>query len=172
MSRPTLYLIGCASPPVLQMHEWVDRAQEAGWAACVILSEAAATWLTSDQLRHLEESTGHPVRSGPRSPFEPDPLPPAHAAVGVPVTFATLNKIATGVTDTIPVGKVCELAGSGLPVALVPRFHEANMTHPQLPLSMTALSTMGIRVAPTGDADDETFDREFDKALAWLRESL
>ena len=172
MNRPTLYLIGCASPPVLQMHEWVDRAHGAGWRPCVILSEAASSWLTADQVRHLTEATGYPIRSVPRTPSDPDPLPPAEAAIGVPVTFSTFNKIAMGLTDTIPAGKICELAGSGVPVVLIPRFHEANLSHPQLPLSRKALAAMQIRVAPTENADDPAFDRELDTALTWLRASL
>ncbi len=56
-------------------------------------------------LAHL---TGYPVRSDYQHPDEPDLLPRANAIVVFPAFFNTLNKWASGISDTLAVGLLCE----------------------------------------------------------------
>ncbi|MPZ28088.1 MAG: flavoprotein [Micromonosporaceae bacterium] len=157
MDRPparVLYLVVCAAPPARKVGELVDLLQHAGWAVCVITTPTATAWVDTAQLRH---HTGHPVRSQPRRPEEPDPLPPASALVVAPATFNTINKWACGVSDTFALGILNELLGLGVPILVSPYAKPALTSHPAFRRSLRMLRGSGAHVTavealrPAGD---------------------
>jgi phosphopantothenoylcysteine synthetase/decarboxylase len=48
------------------------------------------------------------------------PVPPADAVLACPLTFNSVNKFAHGHADNFAVGLLCEMAGYGVPVVVVP----------------------------------------------------
>ena len=68
----TIYMIGAAAPPVLQMAEACQALAREGWKPYVILTPSAATWVPVNEIAAV---TGSPVRVHPRLPGEQDPFP-------------------------------------------------------------------------------------------------
>lgn len=141
-SRPVLYLVGCAAPPVRRLGELVELLQRDGWTVCVIATPAAAGWL---DLEELQRRTGHPVRWQPRHPDDQDPLPPADAVVAAPATFNTINKWAAGISDTFALGILNEMLGLGVPILVSPYAKPALVSHPAFARSRQTLQAVGVR---------------------------
>ena len=68
----------------------------------------------------LEQLTGEPVRSENRTPGTGSAVPAADAVLACPLTFNSVNKFAHGHADNFAVGLLCEMAGYGVPVVVVP----------------------------------------------------
>ncbi|WP_181764506.1 flavoprotein [Streptomyces albidus (ex Kaewkla and Franco 2022)] len=161
MTSRVLYLFGCAAPPVLDLAGAVQRARSDGWSVCVGLTPTAAGWL-EDQLPTLEEQTGNPVRSAPRSPEDREVWPHADAAIVAPATLNTVNSSALGLTPNFVTGYVAEAIGMGWPLAMMPYVNSAYATHPQFGRSVETLRSAGVRVlygeggfrpSPPGEGD-------------------
>lgn len=142
---PVLYVVSCAAPPARRIHMLIERAQARGWDTCLVLTPSAAVWL-DDEVPKLEALTGHPVRSRYKLPTEEDVLPPADAIVVVPATFNTLNKWASGISDTLALGLITEAIGLRLPLVALPYLNEAQAAHPALDRSVAALREWGVTV--------------------------
>ncbi|MEV0401246.1 flavoprotein [Actinoallomurus sp. NPDC050550] len=138
-----LYVVVCAAPAAADVDALVRLAQSAGWRICVIASPMGRRFIDADRLAEL---TGEPVRSEYRMPDEPNALPAADAAIVAPATFNTINKWATGITDTFAVGLLCELTGFGVPIVAVPLLKEALARHVAFGPNLDALRSMGVRV--------------------------
>lgn len=145
MASRVLYLFGSAAPPVFQVSDVVQNAQERGWDVCLGLTPTAARWL-ADQLPRLEERTGHPVRSEYKLPGEPDSWPPADVAMVAPATFNTMNQWALGITQHFVVGFVAEAIGKRIPLVTMPCVNTAYAAHPQFDRSVRTLRGAGVRV--------------------------
>src|ERR1700732_813328 len=98
-ARPVLYVIACGAYPAGRLPTFVGFAQQQGWDVCVIATPDGTRFL---DVGHLAGQTDHPVRSRSKHPDEPDVLPPADAFVIAPATFNTINKLAQGISDTLP----------------------------------------------------------------------
>ncbi|HEX2317003.1 MAG TPA: flavoprotein, partial [Thermomonospora sp.] len=118
-------------------------AQGAGWRVCVIATPLGLRFVDADGLAAL---TGEPVRSEFRMPGESNGLPAADAVVVAPATFNTINKWASGITDTFAVGLLCELMGFGVPILAVPLLKDALARHVAFGRNVEALRSMGVRV--------------------------
>jgi phosphopantothenoylcysteine decarboxylase len=92
-SSQVLYIVSCAAPPALDVHIFIELAQQDGWEVCLIATPRAFQWI---DVPGLSEQTGHPVRYDYKLPGEPDVLPEPDAIVVAPATFNTLNKWAAG----------------------------------------------------------------------------
>ena len=152
-SRPVLYLVGCAAPPVLRMDALIDGAQSRGWDTCLVLTPEAARWLET-RVATLTGRTGHPVRSQYRLPGEFDQLPRADAILVAPATSNTINKLAAGISDTLALGLVNEAIARRTPIAMVASLGN-DRAHPAFPRSAAALRGAGVKlvlpdVAPAG----------------------
>ena len=143
-SRPVLYLIGCAAPPVLRVDELIEGAQAHGWDTCLVLTPQAASWLET-RTAMLAALTGHPVRSQYRLPGEPDQLPRADAILVAPVTGNTINKLAAGISDTLALGLVNEAIAGRTPIAMVACLGN-DQDHPAFPRSAAALRGAGVKL--------------------------
>jgi hypothetical protein len=165
MTSRVLYLFGCAAPPVLDLVGVVDRAKADGWSVCVGLTPTAAGWL-GDRLPELTRSTGHPVRSEPRSPDDAGTWPPADAAIVAPATLNTVNCSALGLTPNFVTGYVAEAIGMEWPLVMMPYANSRYATHPQFGRSIETLRGAGVRVlfgeggfrpGPPGQGDRQAY---------------
>lgn len=137
------YVIACSAPPVLDLSRLLALLNERAWASYVILTPTAATWV---DVGALADASGHPVRVEPRTPADPDPLPPADAVIAAPLTFNSLNKWATGISDTLALGLLNEALGLGLPIIAAPCIKERLRRHPAYPRSVDLLRSTGVTV--------------------------
>jgi hypothetical protein len=144
-SRGVLYVIGCAAMPVLDLPARLPDIQARGWDTCLILTPAASAWL-APQLPELEELTGHPVRDGYKNPGDPDKLPPADALFAVPSTVNTINKMASGISDTLALGLLTECIAWPKPIVMMPFTNRAQGGHPRFRQNVADLRSWGVRV--------------------------
>jgi len=64
----------------------------------------------------------------------------------VPATFNTLNKISSGIADTLPHSLVAEAIGAGWPVIIAPSMNQALGNHPRVAQSLKTLRDWGVTV--------------------------
>jgi phosphopantothenoylcysteine synthetase/decarboxylase len=140
-----LYIIVCASSSAPLAHDFITLAQQVGWDVCVIVTPQATKFV---DVFMMTQATGHPVRSEYKRPEEPDVLPRADAIVLFPATFNTLNKWASGISDTLAVGLLCEYMGLGMPIVAVPGVTTGSGldSHPAFLKSIEFLRECGICV--------------------------
>lgn len=150
-AKPVLYLIGCATPPVLEIADPIKQSRARGWDVCLILTPTAATWLEAD-LDSLSTLTGHPVRAQYKLPAQPDVLPPPDAIIVAPASFNTINKWAAGTADTLALGLITEGIGKKLPLVALPHLNSAQAAHSAFGRSVEQLRGDGVRVI-LGDYD-------------------
>ncbi|EFK98448.1 MULTISPECIES: flavoprotein [unclassified Streptomyces] len=172
----TLYLLGSAALPVLDVAPVIEEAQGAGYDVCLGLTPAAARWL-EPQLPELERLTGHPVRSEYKQPGAADAWPRADVALFVPATFNSINAWALGLTSSFVVGFAAEAIGKGIPLITMPCVNAAYAQHRALDRSVAELRAMGVRVL-YGDGgfvpnpSGERHPYPWDLALGAVRETV
>ncbi|MGW5681376.1 flavoprotein [Nonomuraea sp. NPDC003754] len=137
-----LYVIVCAAVPAGGVGRLVAMAQDAGWAVQVVSTPSALGFI---DVAALEEQTGRPVRSRYRGPDEPKP-PRADAIVVAPATFDTVNKFATGITDTYALGVLAEAPGLGIPVVVLPFVNSALASRAPFVRNVASLRAEGVAV--------------------------
>ncbi|MFI8091164.1 flavoprotein [Streptomyces sp. NPDC086080] len=169
--KPFLYVVVCAAGVAADVSRLITRAQERNWEVGVIATPAAMNGFFDTAA--VETRTGRPIRSAWRSPAEPRPFPAPDAVVVAPATFNTVNKWAAGIADTLALGTLCEAAGLGVPIAVLPCVADALTAHPAYRDSLTRLRGMGVRFGDpyAGEAEQDGGRPEFgwEKALDLLR---
>lgn len=166
--KPFLYVVVCAAGVAAGVSKLITAAQERGWEAGVIATPVAMGGFFDSAA--VETQTGRPVRSAWRTPADPRPFPPPDAVVVAPATFNTLNKWAAGIADTLAVGTLCEAAGLGVPIAVLPCVADALAAHPAYQDSLRRLRGMGVRfgdaatgeIRPDGARPDFPWERVLD----------
>jgi len=138
-----IYTIVCAAPPAAHIQDFIRLAQERNWDTHVIATPYATHFIDIPLLTAL---TGHPIKSGYRHPQEQDSLPKADAIAVVPTTFNTINKWATGITDTLATGILCEAMGYGIPIVAVPYLKQQLAQHPVFSKNLALLRECGIHI--------------------------
>jgi phosphopantothenoylcysteine synthetase/decarboxylase len=83
------------------------------------------------------------------------PVPAADVVLACPLTFNSVNKFAHGHADNFAVGLLCEMAGYGVPVVVVPHCKPQLASHPAFGTSLETLRGMGVRVLFDPDAPYE-----------------
>ncbi|CAM5302895.1 flavoprotein [Streptomyces pilosus] len=170
--KPFLYVVVCAAGVASDVGELIARAQERGWEVGVIATPLAMNGFFDAAA--VEARTGRPIRSAWRSPGDPRPFPAPDAVVVAPATFNTVNKWAAGIADTLALGTLCEAAGLGVPVAVLPCVAGALASHPAYRDSLTRLRDMGVRFGDpyAGEARPDGGRPEFgwQRALDLLRD--
>lgn len=141
----TLYIIACASRVAGRIDALILAAQSAGWNVCVIATPRAVNFIDQPA---LEKLTHYPVRNDYKRPEEPDILPPADALIAFPATFNTINKWATGISDTLALGLLNEYTGRKKPVLAVPVVTTGSGldSHPAFSRSLAQLREYGVAV--------------------------
>ena len=147
-----LYLVISGAPAPEGLPELVKLCQERGWRVVVFSTPIGLRFADCDL---LEELTGEPVRSEYRMPGTGQPVPPANAVLACPLTFNSVNKLAHGHADNFAVGLLCEMAGYGVPVVIVPHCKPQLASHPAFTASVATLRGMGMRVLFDADAPYE-----------------
>lgn len=137
-----VYVIAAAAPPVLEIDQLVAMLRDQGWKVCLVLTPTAATWVN---VTELERTTGALIRVNPRLPQEQDPLPPASAVLGAPLTFNVINKWALGINDTLALGLLNELLGVDIPIAAAPCAKAALRSHPAYVGNVRTLESVGVQ---------------------------
>jgi phosphopantothenoylcysteine synthetase/decarboxylase len=141
--QPVLYVVACGGRPAGDLPPFITATQAAGWHACVIATPSALKFM---DLPALAQLSGHPVRYDWKQPDEPDALPPADAFVIAPATFNTINKMATGASDTLALGLLNEAIGMQLPIIAVPTPNMKLARHPAFDNSVALLRSWGVEV--------------------------
>ena len=147
-----LYLVVSGAPAPEGIPALVAACQAAGWRVAVFSTPAGTRFVDLAELEHL---TGEPVRSEYRMPGTGTPAPPADAVLACPLTFNSVNKFAHGHADNFAVGLLCEMAGYGVPVVVVPHCKPQLASHPAFGASLQTLQGMGVRVLFDPDAPYE-----------------
>jgi Flavoprotein len=142
VSRKLLYAVVTGAGPAAQVSKLITMAQERLWDVRVIATPSAIPFLNVDE---IEKVSGFGMRSDYRKPGEPR-SPHADAVAVAPATFNTINKLASGISDTYALGVVGEAIGMGLPVAVLP-FVNSALAH-RLPFikSVERLRSEGVIV--------------------------
>ncbi|MEY9490561.1 hypothetical protein RKD26_006355 [Streptomyces calvus] len=159
--NPFLYVVVCAAGVATGVSKLITAAQERNWEVGVIATPVAMNGFFDSAA--VEAQTGRPIRSAWRTPGEPRPFPPPDAVVVAPATFNTVNKWAAGIADTLALGTLCEAAGLGVPIAVLPCVADALAAHPAYRDSLTRLRGMGVRFGDpyAGEPDPDGGRPEF-----------
>jgi phosphopantothenoylcysteine synthetase/decarboxylase len=151
-SRSVLYLVVSGAPAPEGIPALVASCQVAGWRVVVFCTPTGTRFIDAAE---LEKLTGEPVRSEDRMPGTGSPVPAADAVLACPLTFNSVNKFAHGHADNFAVGLLCEMAGYGVPVVVVPHCKPQLASHPAFGASLATLRGMGVRVLFDPDAPYE-----------------
>jgi phosphopantothenoylcysteine synthetase/decarboxylase len=138
-----LYLVISGAPAPEGIPDLVARCQAAGWRVLVFSTPLGVRFADTAA---LEKLTGEPVRSEYRMPGAGKGFPAADAVLACPLTFNSVNKFAHGHADNFAVGLLCELAGYGVPIVVVPHCKPQLASHPAFGDSIALLRRMGVTV--------------------------
>ena len=141
--QPVLYVVACGGRPAADLPPFISQAQADGWHVCVIATPSAVKFMNLDEIAAI---TGHQVRYDYKQPDEPDVLPFPDAYVIAPATFNTINKMASGASDTLALGMLNEAIGLPLPIIAVPTPNVALARHPAFIASVQALRSWGVEL--------------------------
>ena len=152
MTGRVLYLVISGAPAPEGISELVGMLHAAGWQVVVFATPLGTRFADIDELERL---TGQPVRSEYRMPGMGAPVPAADMVLACPLTFNSVNKFAHGHADNFAVGLLCEMAGYGVPIVVVPHCKPQLASHPAFGASLETLRGMGVRVLFDPDAPYE-----------------
>lgn len=137
-----LYVIVCGAGPAGEAGQLVELAQDRGWTVQIIATPSALAFI---DVPKLEAQTGRPVRSEYRSPGEPR-SPRADAIIVAPATYNTINKWASGISDTYALGILAEAPGLGIPVVALPFVNSALAGRAPFKDGVNALRNENVRI--------------------------
>ena len=138
-----LYLVISGAPAPEGLPSLVTLLQETGWR---VVAFSTPTGTRFAELDELERLTGDPVRFEYRMPGTGAKTPPADVVLACPLSFNSVNKFAHGHADNFAIGLLCEMAGYGVPVVVVPHCKPQLASHPAFAASLNTLRTMGVQV--------------------------
>ena len=141
--EPVLYVVACGGRPAADLTGFVAEMQTDGWHVCVIATPSAVKFMDLETLGSL---TGYAVRHDYMQPTEPDALPLADAYVIAPATFNTINKMASGASDTLALGLLNEAIGMPIPIVAVPTPNVALARHPAFQAAVSTLRSWGVNL--------------------------
>lgn len=142
--KRSLYVVVCGAGPAGHVGRLVALAQTRGWTVQILATDAAAEHFLD--LPALERLTGRSVRTRYRKPGEPNVSPNADAVVVAPATYNTINKWATGISDTYVLSVLAELTGMRVPIVVLPFVNTALAANAVFARSVADLRTAGITV--------------------------
>jgi phosphopantothenoylcysteine synthetase/decarboxylase len=147
-----LYLVISGAPAPEGLAALVKLCQEHGWQVVVVSTPMGMRFA---DISRLEELTGEPVRCEYQMPGTGKSMPPADAVLACPLTFTSVNKLAGGIADNFAIGLICEMAGYGVPIVVVPHCKPQLASHPAFSQSVATLRQMGMQVIFNPDAPYE-----------------
>jgi phosphopantothenoylcysteine synthetase/decarboxylase len=137
-----LSIVVCAAGPARAIETFVKLAMERGWTVQVIATPAALDFFDPAAVEAL---TGSPVRSQYSPPGSPRSLIPDAIAVA-PATYNTINKWATGASDTYALGVLAEQTGMGVPVVVLPFVNAALASRAPFQRNVGSLRAEGVSI--------------------------
>jgi Flavoprotein len=138
-----LYLVISGAPAPEGVPSLVILLQGAGWRVVAFSTPIGTRFAELDELERL---TGEPIRWEYRMPGTGSRTPPPDLVLACPLSFNSVNKFAHGHADNFAVGLLCEMAGYGVPVVVVPHCKPQLASHPAFAASLDTLRSMGVRV--------------------------
>jgi phosphopantothenoylcysteine synthetase/decarboxylase len=140
-----LYVVVCGAGPAPYVTTMIQLAQTRGWNVQVIATPAALDFVDTEM---IARQTGFPVRSDYRdhAARRAAPLPRADAIIVAPATYNTVNKWATGISDTYALGILAEAPASGVPIVVLPFVNAALASRRPYRRSLEILRAEGIQV--------------------------
>jgi len=79
------------------------------------------------------------------------PRPPRGVVVFAPCSFNSLNKLAHGIADNLPLSVAAEAIGRGTPVIVGPSLNQPLLDHPVTRASLETLAGWGVTIVPPAD---------------------
>jgi phosphopantothenoylcysteine synthetase/decarboxylase len=79
------------------------------------------------------------------------PRPPRGVVLFAPCSFNSLNKLAHGIADNLPLSVAAEAIGRGTPVIVGPSLNQPLLDHPQAQASLKTLPKWGVTIVPPVD---------------------
>ena len=140
--RRFLYVIVCGAGPAADVGRLIDLAQQRGWDVQLIATPAAVGFL---DVPDLETRTGRPVRSEYRKPGQPR-SPKGDAIIVAPASYNTINKWASGISDTYALGILAEAIGLQIPIVVLPFVNTALAGRAPFRRSVQQLRDEGVRI--------------------------
>lgn len=160
-------LVLCGAPLASRAPSVAQALLDAGLRVKVAATPAAGQWIDEAA---LHEVVGHRCFTSfaDETAAEDSEIGgyPDVVAV-VPMTFNTLNKLASGIADSYVPTQLCLALGRGTPIIAVPMFSTNLADHPVTATSMRFLRRAGVRfIDPlTGDANVRPFRPGQDDAV-------
>jgi phosphopantothenoylcysteine synthetase/decarboxylase len=79
------------------------------------------------------------------------PRPPLGVVLFAPCSFNSLNKLASGIADTLALSVTAEAIGRRTPVIVAPSLNQPLLDHPMAQASLRTLPTWGVTIVPPQD---------------------
>ncbi|WP_101831787.1 flavoprotein [Frankia canadensis] len=140
-----LYIVVCGGGyPAGDLPAFVRQAATADWDIRVVATPSSLKFIDTALLANL---SGHPVRSEyvlVEDDDEERPIP--DAVVVAPATFNTVNKFATGISDTLALSLLNETIGSGIPIIVALPPNPTHAKHPAFLANIATLRSWGVEV--------------------------
>jgi len=137
------YLVVSACKGALRTAERCTEIIQQGNQVNVIATPTAASWIDSEQ---IERITGWPVRHQMRTPDQPTFTPLGNKVLATPVSLNTLTKWASGHTDNLAVGLLCEALGANVPIEAEIQVSQEFANHPAVIPALQILMNSNVRV--------------------------
>jgi phosphopantothenoylcysteine synthetase/decarboxylase len=137
-----LSIVVCGAGVAVKIDTFVKMAIDRGWTVQVIATPAALAFFDADAIEAL---TGAPVRSQYSAPGSPRSRIPDAIAVA-PATYNTINKWATGISDTYASGILAEQTSLGIPVVVLPFVNALLADRAPFQRNVQSLRAEGVRV--------------------------
>ncbi|WFE30706.1 flavoprotein [Solwaraspora sp. WMMD791] len=154
MTSGHLRIVVCGAGPAADILQLIEAAQEQSWTTTVVATTSALDFIDTATITEL---TGNPVRSTYQTPDVSGrrTMPPVDALIIAPATYNTVNKLASGITDTYPLTSTAELIGRKIPTVVVPFVNAALAGRTPYQRSIADLRAEGVCVI-SGPDDDWT----------------
>ena len=133
-------LIVCGAPLASRTPDLVQALMVDGWRPTVIGTQASSGWLDVDAVAAV---LGEAPLFDFRQPDQPKRGGSPAAVVVCPATFNTVNKAASGISDTYAMGVLCEAIGTRTPTLIVPMVSDKLWGHPAWSGSLSILADVG-----------------------------
>ena len=141
-------VVVCGAGPASDVGKLIQLLHERSHDVRIIATPSAVPFLDLDG---LETMTGRPVRSQHRKPGEPRSSEKTFAYIVAPATFNTINKLATGISDTYALDVINEAIGLGLPIVVLPFVNSALASRPSFVASTAQLVDEGVVILGADD---------------------
>ena len=150
MTLDLAYLVVSGTTTASRAPELIRGLQGLGLATITLLTPNASRVISPRDLATIE---GNRVVE---SYFDAAilPRPPFGLVLFAPCSFNSLNKLAAGIADNLPLSVVAEAIGRATPVVVAPSVNQPLLDHPRAAQSVATLRQWGVSIVPPEDHGD------------------